>query len=484
MSDEVASSPFAGELLKGAQQLAWETGNVILSVDTFNEPDLEAAAIDMMLSYRVKGVVYASMYHRVLDLPAGLEAVPTVVVDAQERSKRVASVFPDEEAGGYAATRQLIEAGHTRIAMINIQPEEDSDLPAGIGRLAGYRRALSEAGIVDHPELVRYGGGIVEDGLALTLDLFDLDEPPTAIFSETTRAAAARRARVARAACSGGLLHRRFRQPRDARPDSRPGALHHRAPLRADGACGNRTAAVRQCAGAHIRSGSECVPILRGSVADVEGACLTTQAPAESHPTVPAQKSRVRSHVRRALRSWQLYVLLTPAVIYIIVFKYWPMYGAQIAFRDYDPALGFAGSPWVGLEHFIRFVNSFQFWRLIENTLTVNALGLLIAFPVPIILALVVNQLCSPRFKKFTQTVLRPLVHLGGHHHRHDLPAVLTALRHHQQRHRRVRRRTDCLHGVARLVPAAVHRIRYLAERPDLDDRVPRSADGHRPRPA
>ncbi|MGF6824687.1 LacI family transcriptional regulator [Microbacterium sp. ZKA21] len=188
ISDEVASSPFAGELLKGAQLLAWETGNVILSVDTFNEPDLEAAAIDMMLSYRVKGVVYASMYHRVLDLPAGLDAVPTVVVNAQERSGRVASVFPDEEAGGYAATRQLIEAGHTRIAMISIQPE-DSDLPAGIGRLAGYHRALAEAGVAEHPELVRYGGGIVEDGLALTLDLFDLDEPPTAIFCGNDRTA-------------------------------------------------------------------------------------------------------------------------------------------------------------------------------------------------------------------------------------------------------------------------------------------------------
>ena len=90
----------------------------------------------------------------------------------------------------------------------------------------------------------------------------------------------------------------------------------------------------------------------------------------------------------------------------IIVFKYWPMYGAQIAFRNYNPADGFAGSPWVGIEHFERFINSFQFEQLLVNTLTVNALGLLIAFPVPIVLALIVNQLQSERFKKFTQTVL------------------------------------------------------------------------------
>lgn len=82
------------------------------------------------------------------------------------------------------------------------------------------------------------------------------------------------------------------------------------------------------------------------------------------------------------------------------------MYGAQIAFRNYNPVDGFAGSPWVGLEHFERFISSFQFERLLANTLTVNALGLLIAFPVPIVLALIVNQLQSDRFKKFTQTVL------------------------------------------------------------------------------
>lgn len=115
---------------------------------------------------------------------------------------------------------------------------------------------------------------------------------------------------------------------------------------------------------------------------------------------------RRRSRLRRVLRHWQLYVLLAPTLLYFVVFKYWPMYGAQIAFRDYNPALGFTGSPWVGLEHFVRFMQSFQFERLMVNTLTINGLGLLIAFPVPIVLALIVNQLQSRRFKRFTQTVL------------------------------------------------------------------------------
>ncbi|WP_243399955.1 ABC transporter permease [Arthrobacter glacialis] len=82
------------------------------------------------------------------------------------------------------------------------------------------------------------------------------------------------------------------------------------------------------------------------------------------------------------------------------------MYGVQIAFRNYNPIDGFSGSPWVGLDNFVRFVQSYQFTQVIGNTLWIAVLGLLIAFPVPIILALMVNQLQSERFKKFTQTVL------------------------------------------------------------------------------
>lgn len=82
------------------------------------------------------------------------------------------------------------------------------------------------------------------------------------------------------------------------------------------------------------------------------------------------------------------------------------MYGAQIAFRDYNPVQGFFGSPWVGLQHFERFVTSFQFERIMVNTLTINSLGLLIAFPVPIVLALLINHLQSERFKKISQTIL------------------------------------------------------------------------------
>lgn len=121
---------------------------------------------------------------------------------------------------------------------------------------------------------------------------------------------------------------------------------------------------------------------------------------------LPQRRISLALRMKRIFRAWQLYVLLAPSLIYILVFKYWPMYGVQIAFKNYNPADGFTDSPWVGLTHFIRFVNSYQFGQVLGNTLWIAVLGLLVAFPIPIILALLVNQLQSERFKKFTQTVL------------------------------------------------------------------------------
>lgn len=121
---------------------------------------------------------------------------------------------------------------------------------------------------------------------------------------------------------------------------------------------------------------------------------------------LPQRKNSLSLRLKRISRAWQLYVLLAPAIIYILVFKYWPMYGVQIAFKNYNPVDGFTDSPWVGLTHFIRFVNSYQFGQVVGNTLWIAILGLLVAFPIPIILALLVNQLQSEKFKKFTQTVL------------------------------------------------------------------------------
>ncbi len=109
---------------------------------------------------------------------------------------------------------------------------------------------------------------------------------------------------------------------------------------------------------------------------------------------------------KRIIQSWQLYLLLLVPVVITIIYKYIPMYGIQIAFRDYVPSRGFFGSEWVGLEWFERFFTAPTFKRMIVNTVKLSLYGLLWSFPMPIILALAINQLRFKRFKRVVQTVL------------------------------------------------------------------------------
>ncbi|AGC67235.1 protein LplB [Thermoclostridium stercorarium subsp. stercorarium DSM 8532] len=119
------------------------------------------------------------------------------------------------------------------------------------------------------------------------------------------------------------------------------------------------------------------------------------------------QKPGLTKRIGKAVKSdWQLYVLLLPALAFIFVFCYLPLYGVQIAFRDYKAVLGITGSPWVGLKNFKDFFNAYYFRRLLENTFLLNLYGLLWGFPVPIVLAILLNQIEWPRFRKFTQTVI------------------------------------------------------------------------------
>jgi len=117
--------------------------------------------------------------------------------------------------------------------------------------------------------------------------------------------------------------------------------------------------------------------------------------------------NRHRTLLRRRLKNdWQLYVLLMPAVIYFFVYTYMPMYGLQIVFKDYKFVRGITGSEWVGLKHFKDFFSAYYFGRLIKNTFLLNFLNLIITFPIPIVMAILLNQFEFPRYKKFTQTVI------------------------------------------------------------------------------
>ncbi len=117
------------------------------------------------------------------------------------------------------------------------------------------------------------------------------------------------------------------------------------------------------------------------------------------------QKTR-RPSVKRSLRKyWDLYLLLIPVVAYFVLFKFLPMYGLQIAFRDYKPRRGFWGSDWVGLKHFIRFFSTYTCWQIISNTLVLSLLTLLFTFPLPILLALILNEMRDGFYKKTVQTI-------------------------------------------------------------------------------
>ncbi len=108
---------------------------------------------------------------------------------------------------------------------------------------------------------------------------------------------------------------------------------------------------------------------------------------------------------KKVKNSKQLYLFVLPAFLFFLVFAYGPMYGVVIAFKDYMPSLGIWGSPWVGFKHFHRFFNSYYFWDLLKNTLGISLYSLVVGFPLPIILALALNEAKDGFFKKFTQTV-------------------------------------------------------------------------------
>lgn len=120
---------------------------------------------------------------------------------------------------------------------------------------------------------------------------------------------------------------------------------------------------------------------------------------------VPFLKSRSNTLIRSAKMNWDLYLMLLLPITWYIIFCYVPMYGVQIAFRDYMPSLGFWGSKFVGFKHFMRFFNSFYFGRVLKNTLTINFYSLLVGFPIPICFALLLNELKSARYKKIVQNI-------------------------------------------------------------------------------
>lgn len=119
-------------------------------------------------------------------------------------------------------------------------------------------------------------------------------------------------------------------------------------------------------------------------------------------------KARKRSKRKNTLQAvidhWQIYLFILPAIIYVALFSYGPMYGIQIAFKDFRPGLGIWDSPWVGLKHFIRFVTYPDFWQMMQNTLSITLYSLA-TFPCAIFLAIFLNEMKNRKFQKTVQMI-------------------------------------------------------------------------------
>ena len=104
--------------------------------------------------------------------------------------------------------------------------------------------------------------------------------------------------------------------------------------------------------------------------------------------------------------NWQLWIMLFPAMLYILIFCYVPMYGIQLAFREYSFTAGITGGKFVGMKYFRQYFESPMFWTTLKNTFVISATSILVGFPAPIILAMVINQIRSPKWKRTVQTTV------------------------------------------------------------------------------
>ena len=117
------------------------------------------------------------------------------------------------------------------------------------------------------------------------------------------------------------------------------------------------------------------------------------------------RKEKRRKYVREMKRNYQIYILMIPVILYFLIFKYGPLYGASIAFMDYKPAKGIFGSEWVGFKHFITYFKDPYFFRTMRNTLVLSFLSIFISLPCTIFFALLINEIGNMKFKKAVQTI-------------------------------------------------------------------------------
>ncbi|MEU0852753.1 LacI family DNA-binding transcriptional regulator [Streptomyces flaveolus] len=188
VTDGIASSPFAGRLLRGAMETAWDSGHLVLTVDSGGDPAKEDAAVAELLDRRVDGIVYAAMSLRRVRVPEGLHRTHAVLANCLPEDGSLPAVVPAERAGGRTAARLLLDAGHRRLAVVG-----GLDDIASVERLRGFRDALRVEGVTVPKEwVVRTGGEISggHEGALRLLDSVPAERRPTAVFCYNDRVAA------------------------------------------------------------------------------------------------------------------------------------------------------------------------------------------------------------------------------------------------------------------------------------------------------
>lgn len=178
VTDEIASSPYAGQIIQGAQEVAGAAGKILFLANTGGNLEIERKALEAMLAHQVEGIIYATMGHREITPPELLYDASAILLNCYDSLRRLPSVTPDEVNSTVVAIRSLLQKGHRRIAFIN---SVDTG-PAVLGRMAGYQQALAEYHLPFTEDIVLYGKSRQDSGYENTLKLMHLPDPPTAIF--------------------------------------------------------------------------------------------------------------------------------------------------------------------------------------------------------------------------------------------------------------------------------------------------------------
>jgi LacI family transcriptional regulator len=178
VSDMVATTPYAGTMIVGAQEVALSTGRLLMAVDTNGNTDVEEAALTSLLQQQVDGVLYATMFHRRVSVPELLGKTRTVLVNAVADDSGVSSVVPDEQGGVRLALTELLEHGHRRIGYI----DSTERIVATPLRRRAYRRTLREAGIISDPDWTAAARPSARGGYRCAMEILRRPNRPTAVF--------------------------------------------------------------------------------------------------------------------------------------------------------------------------------------------------------------------------------------------------------------------------------------------------------------